>query len=262
MIKNGLTSCAGMWWSSSTESPPLARKAIQKLVYQTEDLETIASFNGADATREFLSKNPVDLVFLDIQMPGVNGIEFARTIAKHTLVVFTTAFHEFASESYDVDAIDYLIKPVKLERFQKAVEKAHTYLKLFHTDHANSDIENITTDYIFVRSERRIFKVYFSDILYIEGLKYYVIIYLANQKVITLMNIKTIHELLPKSSFVRVSKSYIINVNNIDSVDNNTVYIGENDIPIGNIYRDYFFDKFVTKKILSSNILRNAEHPI
>ncbi|MES2266783.1 MAG: LytTR family DNA-binding domain-containing protein [Bacteroidota bacterium] len=233
------------------DDEPLARTAIQKLVYQTENLDVIASFNGADATRDFLATNAVDLVFLDIQMPGVNGIEFARTIPKNTLVVFTTAFHEFASESYDVDAIDYLIKPVKLERFQKAVEKANTYCKLFHTDHTNSNIENITTDYIFVRSERRIFKVHFSDILYIEGLKDYVIIYLETQKVITLMNIKTIHELLPKSFFVRVSKSYIINIKNIDSVDNNTVYIGQNEIPIGNIYREYFFNEFVTRKILS-----------
>jgi DNA-binding LytR/AlgR family response regulator len=233
------------------DDEPLARKAIQKLVYQTENLEVIASFNGADATSEFLKKNTVDLVFLDIQMPGVNGIEFARTIPKETLVIFTTAFHEFASESYEVDAIDYLIKPVKLERFQKAVEKAQTYCKLFHTDPIDSNIENITDDYIFVRADRRMFKVYFSDVLYIEGLKDYVVLYLENQKVITLMNIKTIHDLLPKNFFVRVSKSYIINVNKIDSVDNNTVYIGKNEIPIGNIYRDFFFNEFVTKKILS-----------
>ena len=232
------------------DDEPLARKAIQKLVNETENLESIASFNGVDPTREFLAKNTVDLVFLDIQMPGVNGIEFARTIPKKTLVVFTTAFHEFASESYEVDAIDYLIKPVKLERFQKAVEKAQTYCKLFHTD-TNSDIENITDDYIFVRADRRMFKVHFSDILYIEGLKDYVIIYIENQKVVTLMNIKTIHDLLPKSFFVRVSKSYIINVNKIDSVDNNTVYIGKTEIPIGNIYRDFFFNEFVTKKILN-----------
>ncbi len=233
------------------DDEPLARKAIQKLVYQTENLECIASFNGADATREFLAKHTVDLVFLDIQMPGVNGIEFARTIPKETLVVFTTAFHEFASESYEVEAIDYLIKPVKLERFQKAVEKAHTYCKLFNTDYISNDIENITDDYIFVRAERRMFKVHFGDILYIEGLKDYVVLYLANQKVITLMNIKTIHDLLPKVFFVRVSKSYIINVNKIDSVDNNTVYIGKNEIPIGNIYRDFFFNEFVTKKLLN-----------
>lgn len=233
------------------DDEPLARKAIQKLVHQTENLEVIASFNGTDATREFLAKNTVDLVFLDIQMPGVNGIEFAKTIPKETLVIFTTAFHEFASESYEVDAVDYLIKPVKLERFQKAVEKAQTYCKLFQTAHINSNIENITDDYIFVRADRRMFKVHFSDILFIEGLKDYVVIYIENQKIITLMNIKTIHDLLPKSFLVRVSKSYIINVNKIDSVDNNTVYIGKSEIPIGNIYRDYFFNEFITKKILS-----------
>lgn len=233
------------------DDEPLARKAIEKLVSQTDNLDIIGSFNGVEATLAFMTKNAVDLIFLDIQMPGVNGIEFARTIPDKTLIVFTTAFHEFASESYEVDAIDYLIKPVKLGRFQKAVEKAQTYCRLFQTDQAKSNIENITTDYIFVKSERRIFKVHFSDILYIEGLKDYVIIYLLNQKVITLMNIKTIHDLLPKHSFVRVSKSYIINVHNIDAVDNNTVYIRENEIPIGNVYRDHFFDEFVTRKILS-----------
>ena len=233
------------------DDEPLARKAIQKLVHQTENLESLAAFNGAAATREFLAKNAVDLVFLDIQMPGVNGIEFARTIPKKTLVVFTTAFHEFASESYEVDAIDYLIKPVKLERFQKAVEKAQTYSRLFHSDYINSNIEKVTEDYIFVKADRRMFKVHFSDIVFIEGLKDYVVIYLENQKVITLMNIKTINDLLPRNFFVRVSKSYIINVKKIDSVDNNTIYIGKIEIPIGNIYRDFFFNEFVTKKILN-----------
>ena len=233
------------------DDEPLARKAIQKLVHQTENLESLAAFNGAAATREFLAKNAVDLVFLDIQMPGVNGIEFARTIPKKTLVVFTTAFHEFASESYEVDAIDYLIKPVKLERFQKAVEKAQTYSRLFHSDYINSNIEKVTEDYIFVKADRRMFKVHFSDIVFIEGLKDYVVIYLENQKVITLMNIKTINDLLPKNFFVRVSKSYIINVNKIDSVDNNTIYVGKIEIPIGNIYRDFFFTEFVTKRILN-----------
>jgi DNA-binding LytR/AlgR family response regulator len=233
------------------DDEPLARRAIQKLVDQTENIESIASFKSAGDTQKFLEKNAVDLVFLDIQMPGVNGIEFARTISKKTLVVFTTAFHEFASESYEVDAIDYLIKPVKWERFQKAVEKAQTYSTLFRTDYAKSNIESITEDYIFVRADRRMFKVHFSNITYIEGLKDYVIIYTENQKLVTLMNIKTIHDLLPKGFFVRVSKSYIINVNKIDSLDNNTVYIEKNEIPIGNIYRDFFFNEFVTKKILN-----------
>ncbi|WP_444660191.1 LytR/AlgR family response regulator transcription factor [Flavobacterium columnare] len=233
------------------DDEPLARKAIQKLIDQTDNLESIGSFNSPDTASKFLTENRVNLIFLDIQMPGVNGIEFAKTIPKDTFVIFTTAFSEFATDSYEVDAIDYLIKPVKLERFQKGVDKAKTYYKLFKADYTSSNIEKITTDYIFVRADRKMFKVYFDNILYIEGLKDYVVMHTENQKVITLMNIKTIHDLLPKNIFVRVSKSYVINEKKIESVDNNTVYIGKNEIPIGNVYRDFFFEEFVTKKILS-----------
>lgn len=233
------------------DDEPLAREAIEMLINQTDDLDLIGSFNSPDAATNFMETNEVELIFLDIQMPGINGIEFARTIPKETFVIFTTAYSEFATDSYEVDAIDYLIKPVKLERFQKAVEKAHTYSKLLKADYADNNIEQVADDFFFVKADRRIFKVYFNNILFIQGLKDYVVMHTDSQKVITAMNIKTIHDQLPKNVFVRVSKSYIINVKHIGSVDNNTVYIGTNEIPIGNIYRDFFFDEFVTKKILS-----------
>ncbi len=223
------------------DDEPLAREAIQMLIDQTNNLDLIGSFNSPDAATNFLVNNEVDLIFLDIQMPGINGIEFAKTIPNDTFVIFTTAFSEFATDSYEVDAIDYLIKPVKLERFQKGVDKAQSYYKLFNADYANNNIENITDDYFFIKADRKIVKIHFNDILFIEGLKDYVVMHTENQKVITAMNIKTIHDQLPKNMFVRVSKSYIINAKKIDSVDNNTVYIGKNEIPIGNIYRDFFF---------------------
>lgn len=232
------------------DDEPLAREAIQMLIDQTENLDLAGTFNGPDSAGKFLADNSVDLIFLDIQMPGINGIEFARTIPKETFVIFTTAFSEFATESYEVDAIDYLIKPVKLERFQKGVEKVRTYMKLIKADYTKNNIEGITDDHFFVKADRKIFKIYFDKILFIEGLKDYVVIHTENQKVITAMNIKTIQDQLPKAIFVRVSKSYIINAKQIESVDNNTVYIGKNEIPIGNIYRDYFFNEFVTKKIV------------
>lgn len=233
------------------DDEPLAREAIQMLIEQTDNLDLTGSFNSPDAASVFLESNDVDLIFLDIQMPGINGIEFAKTIPKETFVIFTTAFSEFATDSYEVDAIDYLIKPVKLERFQKGVDKAQSYYKLFNDDYTNNNIENITDDYFFIKADRKIVKVHLNDILFIEGLKDYVVMHTESQKVITAMNIKTIHDQLPKNMFVRVSKSYIINAKKIDSVDNNTVYIGKNEIPIGNIYRDSFFGDFVTKKILS-----------
>jgi len=232
------------------DDEPLAREAIEMLINQTDDLDLIGSFNSPETATNFIESNTVELIFLDIQMPGINGIEFARSIPKETFVIFTTAYSEFATDSYEVDAIDYLIKPVKLERFQKAVEKAHIYSKLFKADYADSNIEQVADDFFFVKADRKIFKVYFNNILFIQGLKDYVVMHSENQKVITAMNIKTIYDQLPKDMFVRVSKSYVINVKYIDSVDNNTVYMGANEIPIGSIYRDFFFSEFVTKKIV------------
>ncbi|MDR6781471.1 DNA-binding LytR/AlgR family response regulator [Pedobacter africanus] len=233
------------------DDEPLAREAIEILVNQTDGLDLIGSFNSPETAVNFIANNAVELIFLDIQMPGINGIEFARTIPKETFVIFTTAYSEFATDSYEVDAIDYLIKPVKLERFQKAVEKARTYSSLFKTDYANNNIEQVADDFFFVKADRRIFKVYFNNILFIQGLKDYVVMHSENQKVITAMNIKTIYDQLPKEIFVRVSKSYVINVRHIGSMDNNTVYIGTNEIPIGSVYRDFFFNEFVTKKMLN-----------
>ncbi|MGO4292340.1 LytR/AlgR family response regulator transcription factor [Chitinophaga sp. RAB17] len=233
------------------DDEPLAREAIEMLIDQTADLDLIGSFKSAEAAANFIESNTVELIFLDIQMPGINGIEFARTIPKETFVIFTTAYSEFATDSYEVEAIDYLIKPVKSARFQKAVEKAHTYSKLFKADYTNNNIEQVADDFFFVRADRRIFKIYFNDILFIQGLKDYVVMHSENQKVMTAaMNIKTIYDQLPKNIFVRVSKSYVINVKHIGSLDNNTVYIGTNEIPIGTIYRDFFFSEFVTKKIV------------
>lgn len=232
------------------DDEPLAREAVAMLIEQTGDLELTGSFNSPATATDFMGSNSVDLIFLDIQMPGISGIEFARDIPSETFVIFTTAYSEFATDSYEVDAIDYLIKPVKPERFKKAVEKAYAYSRLLAADYTQNNIERIADDFFFVKADRRIFKIRFSDILFIQGLKDYVVIHLENQKVITAMNIKTIYDQLPREMFVRVSKSYIINVQHIGSVDNNTVYIGPNEIPVGNIYRDFFFSEFVTKKIL------------
>ncbi|MBC9914569.1 LytR/AlgR family response regulator transcription factor [Chitinophaga varians] len=233
------------------DDEPLAREAIEMLIDQTDGLDVIASFNSAEAAADFIAGNAVELIFLDIQMPGINGIEFARTIPKETFVIFTTAYAEFATDSYEVDAIDYLIKPVKPARFQKAVEKARTYAKLLKADYGNNNIEQVADDFFFVRADRRFFKVHFNNILFIQGLKDYVVMHTESQKVITSMNIKTIYDQLPRDMFVRVSKSYVINIKHIGSVDNNTVYIGTNEIPIGGIYRDYFFNEFVAKRIVN-----------
>ncbi len=233
------------------DDEPLAREGIRLLVDKTKELVLLNSFGNANAAGKFLEENDVDLVFLDIRMPGINGIDFARTIPPKTLVIFTTAYAEFALDSYEVDAADYLIKPIKPERFQKAIDKVLSYSQLLGSAAPDNNIEKGTEDYFFVKADRKFFKVWFKDILFVEGLKDYVILYTGEQKIMTAMNIKTIHDQLPRTIFARVSKSFIINVKKIDSFDNNTIFIGQSEIPIGNAYRSYFFDEFVTKKLLS-----------
>ncbi|TDW99915.1 LytR/AlgR family response regulator transcription factor [Dinghuibacter silviterrae] len=233
------------------DDEPLAREGLQLLIAATKDLDLLAGFSNAAAASKLLLTDRVDLLFLDIQMPGINGIEFARTVPTKTLVIFTTAFTEYAIDSYEVEAIDYLVKPIKPERFQRAVAKAFSYQQLLHADTAAGNIESVSDDYIFIKSERKVFKVQFKDILFIEGLKDYVIVHTEDQRIITAMNIKTIHDQLPRGIFVRISKSYVINVQHIASFDNNTVFVRKFEIPIGSAYRAYFFDEFVAKRILS-----------
>jgi DNA-binding LytR/AlgR family response regulator len=181
-------------------------------------------------------------------MPGIDGIEFAKTIGKNTLVIFTTAYPEYALESYEVDAIDYLVKPIESERFQKAIEKATDYLSLLSSARKDS-VENITEEYMFVKADRRYFKIMFNHILFIEGLKDYVVIHTVDQKIITKMNLRTIFEQLPNRLFFRVNKSYIVNTQHISSFDNNDILITSNEIPIGAAYRSAFFEKFLGKKV-------------
>lgn len=226
------------------DDEPLAREAIEILIKDTSQLNLMGMFNNAIGASKFMKENPVDLIFLDIQMPGITGIEFARNISKRTLVIFTTAYTEYALDSYEVDAIDYLIKPVDPERFHKAVNKAIAYHSLLLKEE-KENIEAGNTEYFFVKSERRYFKINYKDILFIEGLKDYVIIQLDEQRVITRMNLKNIFELLPKHNFLRVNKSYIVNTKHIDSFDNNDIFIKTHEIAIGNTYRDAFFETFM-----------------
>ncbi len=229
------------------DDEPLAREAIELLTKDISSLNLTGTFNNAASAAQFMDQNVVDLIFLDIQMPGINGIEFAKIISKRTLIIFTTAYSEYALDSYEVDAIDYLIKPVDPERFKKAVTKALAYHSLL----LQEDKENIETtadEYFFVKSERKYFKVNFEDILFVEGLKDYVILQLNEQRIITRMNLKAIYDLLPKSIFLRVNKSYIVNTTQIEAFDNNDIFIKNYEIAIGNSYRDSFFEEFVTRK--------------
>lgn len=227
------------------DDEPLGRRAIQILIKDIPDIEVAGEFGDAVSAGRYLEANRIDLVFLDIKMPGVNGLEFARTIRRTTLIIFTTAYAEYALDSYEVDAIDYLVKPIEIGRFKRAIEKARSYRELLLGETDQNSIESITSEHMFVKSERRYYKVLFKNILFIEGLKDYIIIQQEDQRIITKMTLKAMQEQLPENTFLRVNKSYIVNTDHIDSFDNNDIFIGKYEVSIGNSYRDEFFGKFV-----------------
>lgn len=225
------------------DDEPLAREEMHVLVKEVSPLEIMGVFSNARLALEFLKVQVVDLIFLDIQMPKVTGLEFAEQVPEETLIIFTTAYTQYALKSYELNAIDYLLKPIDSSRLQKAIEKAMAYKKLLLEQSSNT-IEACTEDFLMIKSDRRFYKINFKSIRFIEGLKDYVVIYTENSKLITAMNLKNIHQKIPAEIFLRVSKSYIVNVNHIESFDNHTLYIGDFEIPIGEVYKHEFFDKY------------------
>ena len=181
-------------------------------------------------------------------MPEINGISFLRSLKIKPMVIFITAYPQYALESYDLDAIDYLVKPVRPERLLKAVEKATRYLKMLQNENMQNAIEGIEPDFIFIRADRKTFKIYFREIIYIEALKDYVILHTETKKIITAMNIKSMMAKLPSAPFVRISRSYIVNMVHIIAFDAYTVFVRNEELPIGSTYKEEFITLYTNKK--------------
>lgn len=226
------------------DDEPLARAEMRSLISEVSKTDILGEFSNAPAALDFLKNNDADLIFLDIEMPMVTGLEFAEMLPKKSLIIFTTAYAQYALKSYELEAVDYLLKPVNPERLQKAIDKAVLYTELLSKDTIKNTIASNTADFLFIKADRRFYKISFSDIKYIEGLKDYVVIHTRHQKLITAMNLKTIHQKISWDTFLRVSKSYVVNIDCIDSFDNHNIYIDESEIPIGEVYRSEFFTKY------------------
>lgn len=227
------------------DDEPLAREGLQALLAEVSDIEVTAQFANAVAALAFLENNSPDVVFLDIQMPKVTGLEFAVKVPKNTLIIFTTAYSQYALQSYELDAIDYLLKPIEKGRLEKAVKKAAMYKTLLSEQTEKSFVESAGADFLLIKADRRFYKVNFNEVLFIEGLKDYVVIYTATQKLITAMNLKTIQQKLTERHFLRVSKSYIVNLDSIESFDTHNLYVGEHEIPLGEVYKNEFLSHFL-----------------
>jgi DNA-binding LytR/AlgR family response regulator len=231
------------------DDEPLAQDIIETYVNQLPNLELVAKCSDAIAANQVLQNNEVDLIFLDIQMPQLTGIEFMKSLSNPPLVVFTTAYSEYAVEGFEMDAVDYLLKPISIDRFMKAVNKVEDRLK----DKQSGSSLGTNEDHFFVKADKKLVKVNFNDILYIEGLKDYVIIRQEEGRVITLQTMKSLESKLPANNFKRIHRSYIVNTTKINALVGNMVEIkekGENkNIPVGKIYREELLAMINEKKL-------------
>ncbi len=221
------------------DDEPLAQNVIQQYANKLPQLNIKGTCLDAICAHQFLQANKIDLLFLDINMPKLSGVSFLRNLKNPPLVIFTTAYSEYALEGFELNAIDYLKKPFSFDRFCKAIFKAEELLEMRNSteDHIHSEI---TTDFLFIKSNKKTIKVKFNDILYIEGLGDYIQVFTKNQKIITNLSMKKIISLLPLNQFYRIHKSYIISLDKIDLMEGNMVQINKARLPIGNSYRQDF----------------------
>jgi two-component system, LytTR family, response regulator len=230
------------------DDEPLAIDLIEDFTQRIPFVTVVSSCKNAIEAIQVLNNKKIDLIFLDIQMPDISGIQLVQSIEQKPMVIFTTAYSEFAVESYNLNAIDYLLKPFSFERFLKAVNKAYTQFSNKISEKKSAEIVNMNDEtenkdeagYIFVKSGYKTVRIKLSDILYIEGLKDYVKIYAGLKPILILQSLKFLEEKLPQKLFLRVHKSYIVALQKIDSIERNIIQIGEKRIPVGDSYRDEF----------------------
>ena len=226
------------------DDEPLALKLIESYVAQTPFLELKGTCLSALEAIEILKEHKIDLVFLDIQMPLLNGLEFSRIVGENTKVVFTTAFEKYAIEGFKVDAIDYLLKPVSYAEFLNAAVKARRRIEMELGEGSRSRGRKAENESIFVKADYKIVQIELSEITYIEGVKDYIKIHtLSAAPVMTLSSIKSIEEKLPSETFQRVHRSFIVNLNNIKEIEKSHILFGRIRIPISDSYREAVMEK-------------------
>jgi len=218
------------------DDEPLALDLVEDFASKVPFLQMVATYNSGLDALEVLNQQEIDLLFLDIQMPDISGMQFIKSLDNPPKVIFTTAYAQHAVEGFNVDAVDYLLKPFTFERFLKAANKARQLIQAEQSTSFSND------DYMFVKSGYDMVKVNYSDIQFIEGLKDYVKIHTADKTVIALLSMKSLEKSLP-ASFFRVHRSYIINFEFLESVGRRNVLVAKKDIPLGDMYREQFMAK-------------------
>lgn len=230
------------------DDEPLALQLIKGYIQKTPFLELVDTFDNPLDAMEFLAHEQVDLLFLDIHMPDLSGTEFTRILTSPPKIIFTTAYEKYALEGFKLNAVDYLLKPFSYEEFLKAAIKAQNMFNLEHQAHTQIEANN---EYLFIKSEYKIRRINFDNILYIEGLKDYIKVHVQNESkpILSLNSLKALDAKLPEDRFMRVHRSFIVNLAKIETIERNRIVFGKVYIPVSDQYKDKFQD-FLDKNFL------------
>jgi DNA-binding LytR/AlgR family response regulator len=224
------------------DDEPLALEMMEDFIRKVPFLNLVASCNNAIEAYEVLNSNQIDLLFVDVEMPEVNGVQFVQSLKNRPFIIFSTAYKKYAIEGFELDVIDFLVKPFSFDRFYKSVLKVKETYNLIHNS-TPTTLKQLPPDYLFVNADYSLVKVIIPEIAYIEGLKDYIKIYLSGQQkpIVTRMSMKTIEERLNLLGFLRVHKSFIVNMGKITSIKKTRLFVSENEIFIGDNYKDSLF---------------------
>jgi two-component system LytT family response regulator len=223
-----------------TDDEPFARKGLQGYIEKIGFLDLKGVCEDAIQLSDLLQQQPVDLLFLDIQMPHITGVEFVRALSNPPKVIFTTAFEQYALQGFELDVIDYLLKPIPYERFLKSAWKARDYFALREEKSSSPAIP-----YMFAKANGKLEKINFDEILFIEGMENYAAIYFENKKLIIHTTIKALLEKLPAGQFIQTHKSYIAAINKVESIEGNTLHIQKNQVPVSKYLREVVLGRIV-----------------
>lgn len=226
----------------------LAREGLELKVGRIDFLELVGQFSNGMGAYNFLAKNKVDLIFLDIQMPDITGIDLLQSLKQPPLVILTTAYSEYALKGFELDVIDYLLKPIDNPRFIKAVNKAKT---IWESSQKTIELAEVEDNFVYFRADRQYIKVLFEDIKYLEGMKNYVMVHTKTERFMTAISLRIILEKLPKTIFARISKSHIININFIERILPDFILLKEDlELPFGKAYQESFIQNYVNKNLI------------
>lgn len=230
------------------DDEPLARKGIKEYIADVDFLELAGEFDNPLKATEILKKGEAQLLFLDIQMPKITGLDFFKTLQQPPPVIFTTAFPQYALDGFEVNALDYLVKPISFERFLKAALKAKEYYEIREKN--STEIAATDSNYFFIKADNKLVKLFFDEVLFAEALQNYVVIHIKDKKYITYLTFKAVEDYLPEAQFIKTHKSYIIAASKIDSIEGNDIRIGQHHIPISRNLKEEVMEKLVNNRFL------------